>query len=159
MLKKSFKGDIFKTGINGDYQFILIFGSGIGINEMGITYRKFQSNNFILKDIKNPFESILTPIQINGRYFQFVPSQKNYGISDTELEIILHNAFTWALKNNIYNIITNGIEDTDSKGTLNRTVSIAKRICLIREICERSIYSKLEISLICLNDTYINFTQ
>ena len=155
MIEKSKQGDVFEVGSVGDYQFILVFGY-IGLNAMNCTWQKFKSRYSALQNIKNPFVELNDPIEVDGKWFQFIVEQENHGMSDSTLEKTLNSVFKWALKQQLYKIITNGIIDTNhSTDTTKNKQSNDRRVKLIREICLRDEYKKLNITLISLNDAYL----
>ncbi len=148
------KGDIFEVGVSGDYHLILIFGYR-GFNQMGASWMRFIDTFQQFQNIRDPFESD-TILELNGKLIQFVAAQENHGMNDETLQQEFINAFEYMNKKQLKSIITNGIMNTNhSTNTSENIQNNDSRVSFIKKICSKY-SSKFDITLISLNDVYVN---
>ena len=165
MILEQLKGDIFDVGYSGNYQFMLIFGhlGGLGINIMNFSWQFFKNRHDEYENTEDPFVEFASPSQLNnGTWIHCIEAKQDlHRMDDATLENTFSHAFQWAIKNNITEIITNGIRDIrigdydDFSNWEENTKRTLNRIKFIREICSREEYDRLNISLISMNDSYL----
>mgnify|MGYP001485738117 CR=1 FL=1 len=155
------QGDIFRVGVDDNYDFIIVFGH-VGLNEMAVAWNAFRQRFRVrFGPIDDPFRVVRGPVEFKpGRWIQFFGEEQNHGISDSLLRRTLESALAWASEKKLQTVITNGIANTDhgTNTALNRA-SDDRRAIFIESIVRDRQHEFASIMLISLNDAFVRNFQ
>lgn len=151
------QGDIFER--LKEHDLAIVFGH-IGLNVMAPYWKRFKRTEPTLEFISDPFSELPNkPHRVSsGHYLWFVPAGKNNGLTDDQLRSALDSAFSWAKKEGLRSVVTNGISDTDhgTDSEANR-LSDDRRVRFLVDYAkqkEESADDNFTIEFVSLNDAF-----
>lgn len=111
------QGDIFATGRESDSELIVAFGAH-GFNSFGTYWGEFASAVANANHIHRHFEPrSRQPYEYAPKlWFWWIETPNRDGMTETDVLDALDTAFSWAHKNCLTTVITNGIGDTPING-------------------------------------------
>lgn len=154
------QGNIFQAASR--VQLAVVFGH-VGFNEMRQRWVDFAANQAQLNHVRDPFTELAghavewSP----GRWLWFVAEQENHGMTNAQLTEALDAAFSWASRNGIASVTTNGVANTDhGRNTADNRRSDEVRAVFLENYAKRAEQKYgLAVELISLNDVFIRNRQ
>jgi len=152
------QGNIFEVIDTPQAELAIVFGH-IGFNEMHQRWTVFSAHHSQLAGVSDPFTELSNgPKQLSdGKWLWFVSEEENHGMSDDGLVNALGTALSWASKQYIKSVITNGVANTDhGRGTSQNRQSDEQRAhFLVTYATAAEQKYGLTIELISLNDVFM----
>ncbi len=152
------QGDIFTAAMERKCELAVVFGH-IGMNEMGVEWRKFSVTRPQLAHIYDPFTEVPNqPFRFGDhQWLWFVPAGDNHGLTDAQFVSAFNAALTWASDHGVTSVITNGVANTDhSHDTTSNRASDDARAKLLIDLA--TTYEKdleVTITLVSRNDVFL----
>ncbi|THG72198.1 hypothetical protein E5198_17240 [Pseudomonas sp. A-1] len=157
-MPKLSQGDIFESIEKSRDSLAVVFGH-IGFNLMSQYWKAFSARHPQVEMIRSPFNGLPNiPVQLsNNRWLWFIQGETNHGMTDERLLSNLEMAFSWASRQHIRFVVTNGIADTDhDKDTAHNRQSDERRARFLVDYA-RGVEEKhdIRIELVSLNDIFV----
>ena len=152
------EGNILSPGPECAAQVAIVFGR-MGAGEMALSWPDLAWGEPAFAHVRDPFERFKSrPVRAShGRWYWFIPSRLNHGLTDEQLREVFATVFAWAHGKELRAAISNGITNTDhTSDSLANRASIDRRARLMGELASE--YERaygMEISLIALNDAFV----
>jgi hypothetical protein len=153
------QGNIFDSVYGPGPRLTIVFGY-IGYNELGPAWHSFRDSNPALKEITNPFEGVVSPIQVGSNaWLWFVPSGPGKGMTDGDLLSALDAIFDWAKERRIRFVATNGIRDVDHgmDKTANRASDDRRTSMLTKYLFRRERADRIQVEVVSLSDVFVRY--
>ena len=153
------RGNIFDSVRGPGPRLLIVFGH-VGYNELGPAWYSFRESYPGLKDIDNPFDDVVSPLQLDAKtWLWFVPSGPNNGMTDSDLLARLDAVLDWAKERRFRFVVTNGIRDVDHcKDTAaNRASDDRRTSMLTKYLFKRERTDRIEVEVVSLNDAFIRY--
>lgn len=153
------QGNVFDFVQGPGPRLTIVFGH-IGYSAMASSWRDFQTTVPGLKDIKDPFGGVESPLQLDpSTWIWFVPAGSNHGLTDADLLAKLDFILDWAKTKRIRFVVTNGIRDVDHgmDGAANRASDDRRTAMLTSYMARRERADRLKVELVSLNDVFVRY--
>ncbi len=156
-MPKLLQGDIYDQALTRVYDAAVVFGY-IGLNAMGSSWMSVRKRVTEWTAIDDPFkQSRMMRVHAKTPCWYFVADEENHGLSDEHFIASFNQCLTEAQERGCKRIITNGACDTDlGQDTAANQRSNRNRVHLIQKLAEEWEGRGLEISLISLNEAFVN---
>jgi hypothetical protein len=152
------QGDVFEAINTSRAEFAVVFGH-IGFNEMSQRWADFSTCHPQLARVRDPFADLTNgPIALpDGRWLWFISEEKNHGMTNEHLVNALDAALSWASRQHIQSVATNGVANTDhGRDTMHNRQSDEQRArFLIAYATAAEQKYGVSIELISLNDVFV----
>lgn len=153
------QGNVFDFVQGPGPRLTIVFGH-IGYNFMDCSWRDFRSTVPGLKNIKDPFGEIESPVQLDpSTWMWFVPAGSNHGLTDADLLAKLDFILDWAKARRIRFVVTNGVRDVDhgKDREANRASDDRRAALLTNYMAKRERADRLQVELVSLNDVFVRY--
>jgi hypothetical protein len=153
------QGNIFDSVYGPGPRLTIVFGY-VGYNELGPSWHSFRASNPALKDIDNPFDSDVSPLQLESNaWLWFVPSGANKGMTDDDLLARLDAILDWAKARRFRFVVTNGIRDVDHgmDRAANRASDDRRTSMLTKYLYRRERADRMQAEVVSLSDVFLRY--
>lgn len=152
------QGDIFDAIEASRADLAIVFGH-VGFNEMHQRWAAFSARHPQLAGVQDPFTEFPNgPTQLSeGKWLWFVSDAQNHGMSDEDLVEALDAALSWASRQHIKSVATNGVANIDhgqNKAQKRQSDEQRARFLIAYAAAAEQKYG-VDIELISLNDVFV----
>lgn len=151
------QGDVFGVE-RGDSSLTVVFGH-VGYNPMRTHLDDYLAGVLSFPHVHDAFDELTDgPHETKpGRYLWFVKTKRNGGLSTADMTAKLDSACTWAVENNVQNLITNGVPDTGHGHVTqeNRRLADVRAAELTEYATRASTRHGISVVLCSLSDVFV----